>query len=88
LLVDRRFFGASVWALVGAVLALLGLCHAYQISENDLDFLLLFVAPADGAFAYHAEDIAIGYALMALVFVVVGLYSGSSGSTARSATQD
>ncbi len=80
-LVDRRFFGASVWALVGAVVTLLGLSHAYQISGNHVDFLLLFVAPSDGALAYRANDIAIGYALMALVFVILGIYRDSSRST-------
>ncbi|MGD2110845.1 MAG: NCS2 family permease [Phycisphaerae bacterium] len=72
-LVDRRFYSASVWSLVGAVLALLGLCHAYQVSGNALDFLLLFTTPADGALAYRADNVAIGYALTALLFVIVGM---------------
>jgi AGZA family xanthine/uracil permease-like MFS transporter len=71
-LVDRRFFAAALWSLVGVAATLLGLAHAYQVTGNDIDFLLLSVTPRPGAVAFHAYGIAVGYGLMALVFVVFG----------------
>lgn len=70
-LIDRRFGHAAAWSLAAAVLTLFGLMHAYQLKGNTLDFLPLFTAPADGAFAYRAFPIAIGYALMAGLFALI-----------------
>ncbi|HUU23840.1 MAG TPA: hypothetical protein VM389_14995, partial [Phycisphaerae bacterium] len=70
-LIDRRFFHAAGWAAAAAVLTILGLMHAYQLEGNELDYLLLFSKAADGAYTYRAVPVAIGYLLMAGVFVAV-----------------
>jgi AGZA family xanthine/uracil permease-like MFS transporter len=75
LLIDRRFYAAAIWSLVGTVVTGLGLSHAYQLSGNNVDFLLISARPPVGAMSYHAYDIAVGYALMAVVFAAIGLYS-------------
>ena len=80
-LIERRFFGASVWSLLGALVTLLGLSHAYQLSGNDVDFLLAFTSAGEGAIAYRAYDVAIGYALMAIVFAALGFYFRQSGAS-------
>ena len=77
-LIDRRFFSATTWSLIGAVVTLLGLGHAYQLTGNDLDYLLLFTAGTEGALQYRAYGIAIGYGLMAVVFLAFGVYARSA----------
>jgi len=72
-LIDRRFYSAAVWSLAGAVITWLGLMHAYQLSGNIVDFYLVSTAIVEGAIRYDAVDLAIGYAIMALVFVIVGI---------------
>ncbi|UCC30353.1 MAG: hypothetical protein JSU86_19400, partial [Phycisphaerales bacterium] len=79
-LIERRFFGASVWSFLGALVTLLGLSHAYQLSGNDVDFLLAFISVGEGAIAYRAYDVAIGYALMVVVFAALGFYFRQSGA--------
>lgn len=74
LLIDRRFYAAAVWSLVGAVFAFVGLTHAYQVQGNNVDFLFAFTAARDGAFAFRATGIGIGYVLFAVVFAGFGLY--------------
>jgi AGZA family xanthine/uracil permease-like MFS transporter len=77
-LIDRKFFTAALWSAIGAVVTFLGICHAYQLSVNTVDSLLIAVRPAQGAIAYRAHEVAIGYLLMALLFLVLGLYAQSS----------
>lgn len=77
-LIDRRFFHAAGWAVVAAVLTLLGLMHAYQVSGNVVDYLPIFTPPASGAFIYRALPIAGGYALMAAAFLLVGFRERST----------
>jgi len=69
LLIDRRLRAAAVWALIGALCAVLGLTHAYQLSENTVDFYYVFSAVREGAFAFRAWSIAAGYALLAALFL-------------------
>ena len=73
-LIDRRFFSATTWSLIGALVTLLGLCHAYQLIGNDLDYLLIFASGTEGAQLYRAYEIAVGYVLMAVVYFALGLY--------------
>lgn len=68
-LIDRRFLVAGIWALIGAAVTYLGLMHAYQLVGNEVDYLfILSSAPAD-VFVFRAQFIALGYALMAIVFI-------------------
>ncbi len=78
-LIDRRFFTAGVWSLVGALCAAVGLTHAYQFSEHDrnmVDFLFAFTTPVStSALTYRSWDVAIGYLLMAAAFFAFGKYA-------------
>lgn len=82
-LIDRKFFTAGIWTLIAAGFAALGLTHAYQLQGNGLDFLFAFTAPATGAYASRAWPIAIGYLLMALVFLAYGVAQRKAGSLPR-----
>jgi len=73
-LIDRKFYAAAVWSLIAAGFAGIGLTHAYQLSGNTLDFLFVFMEPANNAFAFRAWGIAIGYLLFAAVFAGFGKY--------------
>ena len=70
-LIDRRFMHAAGWALAGAALTFAGLMHAYQLNGNDVSYLLMLTAPKSGAFAYRAYPVAVGYLLMAVVFLLM-----------------
>lgn len=73
-LIDRKFFTAGVWALIGAVFAVLGLTHAFQLVGNVFDFLYIFSEPRAGWLAYRAWPVAIGYLLSAAMFFGFGLH--------------
>lgn len=83
LLIDRRFFGAAVWSLLGAVATLAGLTHAYQVAGNAVDSLLIGHTPAAGALAYRAAVLVAGYLLMALVFTLAGLHQRRTAALPR-----
>jgi AGZA family xanthine/uracil permease-like MFS transporter len=89
-LIDRRFYRAGTWSLVGAAFTALGLMHAFQVSGNNIDYLFnldLLAAkidsvsrfglarPAEDALAYRAFPLALGYLLMAVVFFAFGAYA-------------
>jgi AGZA family xanthine/uracil permease-like MFS transporter len=93
LLIDRRYFAAAVWSGIGALLTLLGLSHAFQISGNSVDYLLAFSPVAESALAFREYPLAAGYLAMAVVFVLLGLYgkarrNGEAGETAEVAAPD
>ncbi|NOS99277.1 MAG: NCS2 family permease [Phycisphaerales bacterium] len=64
-LIDGRFRAAAVWAIVGSVFAAVGLSHSYTLVGNTVDYHLLFGDAPDGAYAYSAWPIAIGYLMVA-----------------------
>ena len=70
--IDRRFFAAAAWLAAGALLTLLGLIHAYQISGNSVYFLLRGTDPMPNALAFPALGAAAGYLVLAAIFAVVG----------------
>jgi len=89
-LIDRQFFRAGIWALVGAVLTTLGLMHAFQVHGNDIDYLFnidiltgqasiaeLFGAPDPNAkvLTYRAFPLALGYLMFAAAFFAFGFYA-------------
>lgn len=76
-LIDRRFRAAAGWCMAAAVLTAVGLMHAYQLTGNELDYLPIFRGPRDGALAYRAYPVAIGYALMAMIFLLMARGRGS-----------
>jgi AGZA family xanthine/uracil permease-like MFS transporter len=82
-LIDRRFFSSAWWALAGALCTVAGLSHAYQLSGNLVDYLLVFASGAEGVTVYRAHAIATGYLLMAVLFVVVGLCTRERGAPHR-----
>ena len=74
-LIDRRFFTAGVWSLIGAAFAAIGLTHAYQLSGNGVDFLFAFTPPASTTvLTYRSWNVAIGYLLMSAAFFAFGAY--------------
>lgn len=79
-LIDRKFFTAGVWALIGALFAALGLTHAFQLSGNVFDFLYVFSEPREGTLSYRAVPVAIGYLLSAAMFFGFGLHFRRLGS--------
>ncbi len=78
-LIDRRFFAAAAWSLAAAALTLVGLMHAYQLTGNSTDYLLLWNTPANGAFGTRAYGVAIGYMLLAALFAGIGWYRRAIG---------
>jgi AGZA family xanthine/uracil permease-like MFS transporter len=74
LLIDRKFFSAAGWSIVGACFAGVGLTHAYQIQGNNVDYLFCFTPTAPDVRAFHATGVAVGYLLFALVFAVFGIF--------------
>ncbi len=83
-LIDHKFRPAAVWSLIGAVFAVLGLTHAYQVTGNAIDFLFVFTAPRDGAYIYSAWPIAVGYVLTSLVILAFGARRSKSNAPTRS----
>ena len=74
---DRKFVTAGVWSIVGALFAVVGLTHAYQLDGNTVDFLFIFAQPTNpqGALVYRSWDVAIGYLLMSGAFFGVAWYA-------------
>jgi AGZA family xanthine/uracil permease-like MFS transporter len=71
-LIDRKFFAAASWAMIAAVATFLGLMHAYQLTGNTVDYLLIGSPLAEGALGYRAHAIGIGYVLLAALFAGIG----------------
>lgn len=82
-LIDRKFFTATIWSVIAAVFAAVGLTHAYQLHGNVVDFLFLGTTAPDGAMIYRAWPVAIGYLLMAAVFFGFGVAQRRHGTLAR-----
>ncbi len=76
-LIDRRFFTAAAWCVVGSIATFVGLCHTYVLRGNFVDSLLRWVNTTgdDTAIAFRANDITFGYFCMAMIFVLFGLYT-------------
>lgn len=74
-LVDRKFYAATIWSLVGCFCAVVGLTHSYQIFfDNVFDYLFIHTrfidqAAFEGRTLYYADGIAAGYFLMAVLFL-------------------
>ncbi|MEE8170237.1 MAG: NCS2 family permease, partial [Phycisphaerae bacterium] len=81
-LIDRRFFAAAAWSGVGAIFTLMGLMHAYQLTGNNLDFLLIGHSASEASISYRAYGVASGYALMGVVFAVIGVIQEGAGKRA------
>lgn len=84
-LIDRKFYTAAAWSLIAAAFAASGLIHAYQLSNNNVDFLFLGAEPVAGALTFRGFNIAIGYLLFAAVFAAFGAYQQRRGSLAEHA---
>lgn len=77
-LIDRRFFHAALWSLVAALLAGLGLTHAYQLSGNSIDYLFLLSGAPDGSLQFFPWGIAAGYLALAAVCAICGRLADGS----------
>ncbi|QDU63154.1 hypothetical protein Pan216_40290 [Planctomycetes bacterium Pan216] len=87
-LVDRAFRQAAIWSVIAAVLTLTGMMHAYQLSGNVIDYLLLGTSAADGALTYRAYDVAIGYVTMAIIFFWFSATNKSIEATSATSPHD
>jgi AGZA family xanthine/uracil permease-like MFS transporter len=75
-LIDRKFNAAAAWMAAAAFFTGIGIMHAYQVYAGAaFDYLLRFAKPADGAFLYRADDIAIGYLLCCAFFLIMGQWA-------------
>jgi len=75
-LIDRKFNQAALWMLVAAFFTGLGVMHAYQVYAGfAFDYLFRFAVPVDGAYAYRADDILVGYLVCALFFFLIGRWA-------------
>ncbi len=89
-LVDRRFFRAGTWSLVGAALTAVGLMHAFQVQGNSIDYFFNtdLIAGSPGAapdavvtdralpvVVYRALSLALGYLMMGAAFFAFGAYA-------------
>lgn len=83
-LIDRRFFQAAFWSLLGAVVAATGMTHAYVLEGNAVGYLLIGSTPPSGALAYRAYDIMCGYLAIAAVLAATGMYVISRGAPSDS----
>jgi AGZA family xanthine/uracil permease-like MFS transporter len=72
-LIDQQFFRAAGWSLVAALLAVLGLTHAYQLTGNNIDFLFLFSHAAAESLEFYPWGIAAGYLAFAAVCAGCGV---------------
>lgn len=72
-LIDRRFSAAALWSAVAVVLTGVGLMHAYQLQGNNLDYHFAIFADNENqpGIIYNAWPIAAGYALMAILFLLI-----------------
>jgi AGZA family xanthine/uracil permease-like MFS transporter len=74
-LIDRKFASAGFWSAIGAICAASGLTHAYALNGNVTDFLFVFTEPSiKGAMIYRSWDVAIGYLLMSLAFLLLASF--------------
>lgn len=72
-LIDRQFVRATVWAILGGIGTGLGLMHAYKLTGNVTDYLLLGQSANDGEIAFRGYTIAVGYLLMAGLFFLFAI---------------
>ena len=79
-LIDRQFGRASIWSVVAAVLAALGLMHAYQITGNITDYLFAFQEPTPGATSYRPWGMVVGYTAFAILFAAAGWWYGDDSA--------
>ena len=83
-LIDRKFFAAGAWSLVGAFCAGIGLTHSYQLNGNIVDFLFAFARPAlETSLIYRSWNTAAGYLLMSAAFFSFGVYFQRKGEMER-----
>ena len=73
--IDRRFDRAAIWTFVAALLAYIGIIHAYRLTPLGVQNHFGFGA---------AKGFALMYALMALVFWLMGLVKTDISTDARS----
>jgi len=78
LLIDRKFYSAAVWSVIASAFTALGLMHAFQVSGNDIDYLVRLdwlhgaASAAPAGYVYGAAPVAAGYLLFAAAFAACG----------------
>jgi len=80
-LIDRKFFVAGFWSLIATVFTFCGLMHAFQLSGNNVDYLMPFTKPNQGAYLFFAYGIGIGYLGITIVCWASGLFLNQADSS-------
>ncbi len=81
-LIDRKFLSASIWMFTASVLTASGAMHAYQVYSGFVfDYLFRFMQAEENSYAYRANDIAVGYVLCGLVFLIIHFYARNQKPT-------
>lgn len=78
--IDRKFVTAALWSLAAAALSFLGLLHAWKFQPNDTVGTIpllerLAGGSANGTPPIPALSYAIGYAILAAILLLVGLFA-------------
>ncbi len=79
-LIDRKFFVAGCWSLIATVFTFCGLMHAFQLSGNNVDYLMPFTKPNPEAYLFSAYGIGIGYLGITIVCWASGLFLNQADS--------
>ncbi|MEZ6046962.1 MAG: NCS2 family permease [Planctomycetaceae bacterium] len=79
-LIQRKYGAAAIWSAIAALLTFVGLIHTYQLSGNVIDSLLIHQSPAEGMYLNRGYGIAIGYLLLAALFVMIWHFNKRSSS--------
>jgi AGZA family xanthine/uracil permease-like MFS transporter len=87
-LIDRQFFAASIWAAIGVIATTIGLTHAYALTGNVVDYLMIWeqVLPIE-TMLYRGYDIAGGYLAMTFLFLALGFWSQRRSPSHERATE-
>ena len=83
-LIDHKYKAATIWAAAGALLTLIGAMHAYRLEGNVIREFFIWQGPAGATVTYSAFQIAIGYALAALLFGLAAWRESSRHNSAPS----
>ena len=80
-LINRKFGAAAIWSLIAATLTLIGLIHAYQLTGNSIDYLLIHQHPGEETMSFRAYGILTGYVLLAILFGAIWFSERDKTST-------
>ena len=72
-LVDRKFFSAAIWSVIGAGMTAIGLMHSFQLTGNTTDYLLITTRVIEAPVFDRAYGLCMSYLLAGAVLALLGL---------------